>query len=54
MLVCDNLHEVDNVWVVELSEDLDLPHGRDGETFLLILQANLLQRHKRPCTSNTM
>ena len=32
--------------MLELSEDLDLPDGGDGEPFLLVLQPDLLQRQQ--------
>lgn len=50
LLVCDDLHEVDDVRVVELAEDFDLSDGCDGKSLLLILQSYLLQCHKVTCT----
>lgn len=45
LFVCDNLLHVDDALVVELSQDLDLPDGGDGEALLLVVQSDLLQRH---------
>ena len=40
--ICDDLQEVDNVWMVKLTKDLDLTDGRYREAFLFILQAYFL------------
>lgn len=39
----DDLLELDNVLVVELLEDLDLPYRRDREAFALVVHADLLE-----------
>ena len=43
LLVGDNLDHVDNVGMLQLSQDLDLADGRDRETFFLVLQLHALQ-----------
>ena len=45
LLVGDDLLQVDDVLVIQLPQNLDLAHRRDGKALLLVLQANLLQRH---------
>lgn len=37
LFVSDDFFHVNNAAVVELSQDLDLSDGSDGETFLLII-----------------
>lgn len=49
MFVRDDLLHVDDAAVDELPQDFDLPDGRDGESFLLIVQAHLLQSHQLTC-----
>lgn len=49
LFVCDNLLHVDHAAVDELPQDFDLADGRDGESFLLIVQAHLLQSHQLTC-----
>lgn len=51
LLVCDDLLHVDHAAVDELPQDFDLADGRDGESFLLVVQAHLLQSHQLPCRS---
>ena len=41
LFVRDDLLQVDDVLVSQLAEDLDLADCSDGETFLLVLQADL-------------
>lgn len=43
LLVGDNLSQVDNVFMVQLSQYLDLTHRGDGEPFLLILESDFLK-----------
>ena len=45
LLVGDDLLQVDDVLVIQLPQNLDLAHRRDGKAFFLVLQTNLLQRH---------
>ena len=45
LLVGDDLFQVDDVLVIQLPQNLDLAHRRDGKALLLVLQANLLQRY---------
>lgn len=46
LLVGDDFTQVDNVLVVQLTEDFDFAYSRNREPFLLMLQANLLQGHQ--------
>ena len=41
LLVRHDLPQLDDVLVLELPQDLDLPDRSDGETLLLVLQADL-------------
>ena len=45
LLVRDDLFQVDDGWVVQLTENLDLSDGGDRESLLLILETNFLQRN---------
>ena len=40
-----DLAEVDDVVVLQHGEQLDLPDGRDGKSFLFVVHAHFLQRH---------
>ena len=42
-LVGDHLLQVDDVLVAQLPQDLDLPDGRDGEAFPLVVRPHHLQ-----------
>ena len=44
LLVRHDLLETDDVLVTQLTQDLDFSDGRDGETLLLVLQPDLLER----------
>ena len=44
LLVSHDLLQIDDVFVFELSQNLDLSHSCDGESLLLVFQTNLLQR----------
>jgi hypothetical protein len=46
LLVRHYLPQVDDVLVVELSQDLYLSDGGDGEALLLVLESHLLQGHQ--------
>lgn len=46
LFIRDNLFHVDDAAVLELSQDLDLSNGCDGETFLFIVQTHFLQSHQ--------
>ncbi len=46
LFVCDDFLHVDNTAVFELTQNLDLSYGRDGETLLLIVQTHFLQSHQ--------
>lgn len=43
LLVRHNFLEVDNVFVVELLENLNFSHSCDGKALLLVLQPHFLQ-----------
>ena len=43
LLIRDYLGELDNIWMIELTENFDFTNGSDGESFLFILQANFFQ-----------
>ena len=44
-LGADNLPQIDDIDMVQILEQLDLPNGGDGEAFFLSVHADLLQRH---------
>lgn len=45
LLVGDDLAELHDVLVVQLTENFDFSNGRDGKPFLLVFEADFLQRH---------
>ena len=46
LLVGDNLVQSHDVWVIQLSQYLDLSYRSDWKTLFLVLQAHFLQCHK--------
>lgn len=46
LLVSDDFLHVDNTAVFELTQDLDLSDGCDGEALLLIVQTHFFQSHQ--------
>lgn len=53
LLVCDDLHEVDDALVVQLPQDLDFSDSRDREALFLVLKTHFLQGNKLTCNVNT-
>lgn len=45
LLVGDDLAELHDVLVVQLTENFDFSNGRDWKPFLLVFEADFLQRH---------
>ena len=46
LLVGHDLDHVDDVGVLQLTQYLDLAHGRDREALLLVLELDALERHQ--------
>lgn len=46
LLVSDNFPKINDVLVIELTQDFYLSNRRDGEALFLILQPDLLQSYK--------